>query len=95
VRTSESLCADLAAHPSGEWADFRNKGPITRIQLAALLRPFGIRPTDNLLSGRRAGDQNPNGYRRSQFVDPWTRLLQKPTRDSLTPSRQDGRKPRK
>jgi len=95
VRTSKSLCADLAAHPSGEWADFRGKGPISPTQLAALLRPFGIRPIENVLRGRHAGDKNPNGYRRSQFVNAWTRLLQKPTRDSLTPSRQDGRKPRK
>jgi len=95
VRTSKSLCEDLAAHPSGEWADFRGKGPISPTQLAALLRPFGIRPIDNVLSGRRAGDKNPNGYRRSQFIDPWARLLQKPTRDPLTPSPEGGRKPRK
>jgi putative DNA primase/helicase len=95
VRTSKSLCEDLAAHPSGEWADFRGKGPISPTQLAALLKPFGIRPIENLLSGRHAGDKNPNGYRRSQFINPWARLLQKPTRDPLTPSRRGGRKPRK
>src|SRR5262249_27222450 len=43
-RTSESLCEALRNHPSGEYADFRGKGPIGPHQLAALLRPFGIRP---------------------------------------------------
>ena len=38
-RTSKSLCAALAAHPSGEWANFRGKGPVSQHQLAALLRP--------------------------------------------------------
>jgi putative DNA primase/helicase len=93
VRTSKSLCEDLVAHSSGEWADFRGKGPISPTQLGALLRPFGIRPIENLLRGRHAGDKNPNGYRRSQFVNAWTRLLQKPSHDPLTPSL--GRKPRK
>jgi hypothetical protein len=96
VRTSKSVCEGLAAHPSGEWADFRGKGPISPTQLAALLRQFGIRPIENVLSGRHADDKNPNGYRRSQFMNAWTRLLQKPTREPLTPSRGDGgRKPRK
>ena len=77
-RTSESLCAALAEY-SEEWADFRGKGPISPIQLAAVLRPFGIRPVHNLRKGRRAGDRNPGGYRRAQFEDAWARLLQKPT----------------
>src|SRR5262245_19268532 len=77
-RTSESLCAALAEY-SEEWADFRDKGPIGPIQLAALLRPFGIRPVHNLRKGRRAGDKNPSGYRRAQFANAWARLLQKPT----------------
>ena len=82
-RTSESLCAALAAHPSGEWADFRSKGPISQHQLAAILRvEFGIRsfaghPTkrSNLTRG---------SYRRTQFETLWARLLQKPSRNSNT-----------
>jgi hypothetical protein len=84
-RTSKSLCAALAAHPSGEWADFRGKGPISPHQLAALLRPFGIRPVHNLhLAG--SSKDNQGGYLRSQFECAWARLLQKPSQDSLTRS---------
>jgi hypothetical protein len=76
TRTSEELCTALVAH-SEEWADFRGKGrPLSPTQLAALLRPFGIRPTNNLKEGRGAGDKNPNGYRKSQFENAWARLLQ-------------------
>jgi hypothetical protein len=84
-QASKSLCAALAAHPSGEWADFRGKGPISPHQLAALLRPFGIRPVHNLHLAGRAKD-NQGGYLRSQFENAWARLLQKPPQDSLTRS---------
>jgi uncharacterized protein DUF3631 len=88
-RPSKSLCASLAAHSSGEWADFRGKGPISPHQLAALLRPFGIRPVHNLHLAGNAKD-NQGGYLRSQFENAWARLLQKPSKDSLT--RSPGRK---
>jgi putative DNA primase/helicase len=84
-RTSKSLCAALVAHASGEWASFRGKGPISQHQLAALLRPFGIRPAHNLHLAGRATD-NQGGYLRSQFENAWARLLQKPSQDSLTRS---------
>jgi putative DNA primase/helicase len=69
-RPSADLCAALATHPSGEWADFRGKDPISPHQLAAILRDYGIRP----IHGNKFGF-----YRRSQFEDAWARLLQKPT----------------
>jgi putative DNA primase/helicase len=75
-RTSESLCAALVTHPSGEWADFHGKGPISQVQLAALLRPFGIRPIHNLCQRR---GRNQSGYQYNQFENAWARLLQKPT----------------
>jgi putative DNA primase/helicase len=77
-RTSKDLCAALAAHPSGEWANFRGKGPISQHQLAALLRPFGIKPEHNLHLAGSAKD-NQGGYLRSQFENAWARLLQKPS----------------
>ena len=76
-QTSESLCKALAAY-SGEWADFRGKGPITPHQLAALLRPFGIRPIHGLHPTGRS-DQTRGGYRCAQLQNAWTRLLQKPS----------------
>jgi hypothetical protein len=92
-RGSTDLCKALAAHPSGEWANFRGKGPITPHQLAALLRPFGIRPQHNLhLDG--SAKRNEGGYLRTQFETAWERLLQKPTEDSLTRSQKPKRKPK-
>jgi putative DNA primase/helicase len=76
-RSSKDLCTALAKHPSGEWADFRGKGSIGQHQLAALLRPFGIRPEHNLhLAG--SSKSNEGGYLRRQFENAWARLLQKP-----------------
>jgi hypothetical protein len=93
-RTSESLCKALATHPSGEWADFRGKGPISLHQLAALLRPFGIRPIHGLHPTGRS-DQTRGGYRRAQFENAWARLLQKLSPDSHTRTLGRGHKGRK
>jgi hypothetical protein len=82
VRTAESLCAALAAHPSGEWADFRGKGPIGKHQLAAILREFGIRSFTGHPTKR--SNLTRSSYRRAQFEPLWARLLQKPSRDSNT-----------
>ena|SRR6516162_6041149 len=80
---SERLCAALVQHPSAEYVDFRSKGPITPHQLAAVLRPYGIRPIHGLRN-------HLGGYRRAQFENAWARLLQKPTKDSLPRSRGPG-----
>ena len=48
LRLSENICAALKAHPSEEYADFRGNGAITPHQLAAVLRPFGIRSIHGL-----------------------------------------------
>jgi len=92
-RTSESLCKALAAY-SEEWADFRGKGPITPHQLAALLRPFGIRPIHGLHPTGRA-DQTRGGYRYAQFENAWARLLQKPSSAPHTRTPGQGHKDRK
>jgi putative DNA primase/helicase len=82
-RTSESLCAALAAHPTGEWADFRGKGPISQHQLAAFLRvKFMIRPFPGHPTKR--SDVTRGSYKRGQFEELWARLLQKPSQDSNT-----------
>jgi hypothetical protein len=93
-RTSESLCAALVAHPSGEGADFRGKGPLGPVQLAALLRPFGIKPIHGLHPTGRS-TLTRGGYRYAQFENPWARLLQKPTKDSHTRTLDRGQKGRK
>jgi putative DNA primase/helicase len=77
--TSAHICKALPAAPSSEWSNFRGKGPISQAQLAALLRPYGIRPV-TLHPTKRAGLTR-HGYQRSQFDNAWARLLQKPSKD--------------
>jgi hypothetical protein len=77
--TSAEICKALAADPTSEWSNLRGKGPISQAQLAALLRPYGIRPVT--LHPTRRADLTCHGYRRSQFEKPWARLLQKPSKD--------------
>ena len=74
--TSADICAALIADASGEWANFRGKGPISQTQLAALLREYRIRTEKVSPAGVRL-----NGYRRAQFKNVFARLLQKPTRE--------------
>jgi hypothetical protein len=91
ARTSESLCADLGKHPSGEWAD------ITPHKLAAMLREFRIRPIHGLHPTGRS-DLTRGGYRYAQFENAFARLLQKPSRESHTRTpgaKPSGKRPRK
>jgi putative DNA primase/helicase len=74
--TSSDICSALTADPSSEWSNFRSRGPISQAQLAALLRPYGIRPV-TLHPTKRAGLTR-HGYRTSQFQNAFARLLQKP-----------------
>ena len=61
--SSATLADDptLEAHTGIKW---------TPNTLAAVLRPFGIRP-----KSVRIGNQTPKGYERSQFTDAWERFL--------------------
>ena len=77
--TSADTCKALAADPLSEWSNFRGKGPISQAQLAALLRPYGIRPVT--LHPTKRANLTCHGYRRSQFENAWARLLQKPRKD--------------
>jgi Protein of unknown function (DUF3631) len=77
--TSADICKALAADPSSEWSDFRGKGPISQAQLAALLRPYGVRPVT--LHPTKRARLTRHGYQRSQFENAWARLLQKPSND--------------
>jgi len=93
--TSADICAALVADPSGEWADFRGKGPIGQTQLAVLLKQYRIGTEKVSPAGIRL-----NGYLRAQFQNAFARLLQKPARepDSRTESGakplESGKKPK-
>jgi Protein of unknown function (DUF3631) len=74
--TSADICAALVADPSGEWANFRGKGPISQTQLAVMLKEYRIRTEKVSPAGIRL-----NGYFRAQFENAFARLLQNPTRE--------------
>jgi hypothetical protein len=65
---TKTLIERLAADPECPWQEYHKGKPITDAQLAALLRPYGIR------SGTiRLKKSTPKGYHRSQFEDAWRR----------------------
>lgn len=68
---SEMLTAALAEIEGGRWAEYgKARKPITKNQLAQLLRAFKITP-DTVKIGTKAL----KGYYRHQFTDAWTRYL--------------------
>jgi putative DNA primase/helicase len=77
--TSVDMCKALAADSSSGWSNYQRKGPISQAQLAALLRPYGIRPVT--LHPTKRADLTRHGYRASQFQNAFARLLQEPTKD--------------
>ena len=42
--TSEQAVQELLADPDSPWHEYRGRGPITKNQVAALLRDYDIRP---------------------------------------------------
>jgi Protein of unknown function (DUF3631) len=71
--TSEEAVKHLNADPTGEWCEFRNRGPITQRQLAALLRAYEIYPV--VLHPTRRSSLSRHGYKRAQFMDVFARYL--------------------
>jgi len=69
--SSEQIVQDLAAMEDRAWPEHNHGKPITKVQLARLLRPFGIHPT----SIRTGPGSTPKGYRRFDFEDAFTRYL--------------------
>jgi hypothetical protein len=76
---SADICKALNADPTGEWCNFRGKGPLSPTQLAALLRPYGIRPC--VVHPTKRAELTRHGYHREQFKEPFARLLQKPLKE--------------
>jgi Protein of unknown function (DUF3631) len=69
--TSGALAAALAALEGSPWAEWRRDNkPITATAVARKLRPFGIRPDQHWVCGRKI-----RGYLRSDFEDAWSRHL--------------------
>jgi hypothetical protein len=69
---SEALVSDLHEMEERPWNEFgRAQKPITKIQVARFLKPFGIAPA----TIRTAAGATPKGYRLDQFLDAFERYL--------------------
>jgi hypothetical protein len=68
--SSEGLCKALARDEDGPWGDYKRGKPLTQKQLAALLKPFGIKPHTI-----RLGTETAKGYERKDFDEAWERYL--------------------
>ena len=67
---SEEIVEHLVGLEERSWSEWKHGRSLTTSQLAALLKPLGIRP-----KGFRVGDKTPRGYARSQFEDSFARYL--------------------
>jgi Protein of unknown function (DUF3631) len=71
--TSAEAVTRLTADRTGEWIDFRGRGPITQRQLAAVPSDYEIFPV--VLHPTRRSGLSRRGYRRTQFTDAFARFL--------------------
>jgi hypothetical protein len=77
--TSEQVVQELLADPDSQWHEFRSRGPITKNQVAALLKDFEIRPV--VVHPTKRADLSRHGYRAAQFEDAFARFYH-PSRTS-------------
>ena len=71
--TSEQVVQELLADPDSQWHEIRSRGPITKNQVAALLKDFEIRPV--VVHPTKRADLSRHGYRAAQFEDAFARFL--------------------
>src|SRR6476620_12134211 len=71
--TSEQVVQELVADPDSPWQEYRGRGPITKNQVAALLRDYDIRPA--VVHPTKRADFSRHGYRAAQFEDAFARFL--------------------
>ena len=55
----------LLADPNSPWQEYRGRGPITKNQVAVLLRDYDIRPA--VVHPTKRADFSRHGYRAAQF----------------------------
>ena len=87
--TSEQVVQELLADPDSQWHEYRGRGPITKNQVAALLKDFEIRPV--VVHPTKRADLSRHGYRAAQFEDAFARFLP-PEPNIRTLKRGDGEK---
>ena len=71
--TSEQVVQELVADPDSPWHEYRGRGPITKNQVAALLRDYDIRPV--VVHPTKRADFSRHGYRAAQFEDAFARFF--------------------
>src|SRR5262249_38911713 len=71
--TSKEMIDLLNTDPTGEWYEFRGRGPITQRQVAALLADYDIAPV--VLHPTKRATVSRHGYRKSQFIETFLRYL--------------------
>ncbi len=79
IRTS-LLLEHLNRMDERPWGEWRHGKPVSKVQLANMLRPFGIRPTTI-----RVGKLTPKGYILESFLDAFSRYLPSNADQSATP----------
>ena len=71
--SSEQAVQEFLADPNSPWHEYRGRGPITKNQVAALLRDYDIRPV--VLHPTKRADFSRHGYRAAHFEDAFARFL--------------------
>ena len=71
--TSEQVVQELVADPDSPWHEYCGRGPITKNQVAALLRDYDIRPV--VVHPTKRANFSRHGYRAVQFEDAFARFL--------------------
>jgi hypothetical protein len=75
---TEDLLQDLRAREDRPWGEWRGGHPLSAVQLARLLKPFGVRP--RLF---RTGPKVARGYEPESFADAFSRYLPGESSNSL------------
>jgi hypothetical protein len=86
--TSEEIVQGLLADPDSVWHEHRGRGPITKHQVAALLREFEIRPV--VLHPTQEATLSRRGYRAAQFEDAFARFVPAGRTSEHKPRRKPG-----
>ncbi|MCK8784136.1 DUF3631 domain-containing protein [Roseomonas sp. NAR14] len=70
VIASQDLCERLGKLEERPWPEWKHGKPMTVVQLARALKPFGVRP-----STVRLGNETAKGYYKETFQEAWERYL--------------------
>jgi hypothetical protein len=78
--SSAEIVKELAGMEDRPWSEWKHGNPVTKKQLASLLRPFGLKPTQF----KEDGDKT-RGYRLADFTDAFSRYIPFAPDESVLP----------